>query len=395
MEDQTPVNISQEKYPFLKAVLHFFTVDKVFLVSFIIALNSMVFGSAHFTTKFFDWKVIATVFGLMLVIGGFRASGLLRYIGETMVNRSKTTRQLVRFTTNLSFFLAVFFTNDLTILTILPLYLYITKHVKNRKSVYLGAAYIVPACHMGSTLLPFGNPHNLYAYNFFNMAADNKAFFMGTIPMWILGFIVLNIACLFIDQDPIHVETKPRDFNIVEVMIFVALMVVLAVSVFTKVTIGGINFYWFATAFTALVVFLYKKELFKTADYHLILTFMCFFIIVGNLVNIEQITDFVSHIGSSPQGAFLGTVLISQVISNISSTVLMSPFTSHGMAVLLGADVGGVGMLTASMATLIAYKVIIVQGRGEIGGFAKYFALCMFWFLLVLTVLGLGVVTFF
>ncbi|MGM9887191.1 MAG: SLC13 family permease [Lactococcus sp.] len=377
----------------LAKIWQFFYADKVFLISFFIALNAMVFGQAHFTTEFFDWKVIATVFGLMLVIGGFRESGLLRYIGETMVSKSKTTRQLVRFTTNLTFFLAVFFTNDLTILTMLPLYLYITKHVENRKSVYLGAAFIVPACHMGSTLLPFGNPHNLYVYNFFHLSSNNLEFFKGTVPMWILGLIVLNLACLLIDKDPIHVDTKPKNFNIVEVMVFVALMVLMATSVFTKVAIGGINFYWIATGITALIVFLYKRELFKTADYHLILTFMCFFIIVGNLVDIHQITTFVSNIGATPQGAFLGTVLISQVISNISSAVLMSPFTSHGMAVLLGADVGGVGMLTASMATLIAYKVIVVQAHGELAGFAKYFAYCMVGFLIVLTLLGLLVVS--
>ncbi|WP_096818722.1 SLC13 family permease [Lactococcus fujiensis] len=374
-------------------IWQFFVVDKVFLVSFIIALNAMVFGQAHFTTRFFDWKVIATVFGLMLVIGGFRESGLLRYIGESMVSKSKTTRQLVRFTTNLTFFLAVFFTNDLTILTMLPLYLYITKHVENRKSVYWGASFIVPACHMGSTLLPFGNPHNLYVYNFFHLSSNNMAFFKGTVPMWIAGFIVLNLACFLIDKDPIHVDTKPKDFNIVEVVVFVALMVLMATSVFTKVAIGGINFYWIAAGITSLIVFLYKRELFKSADYHLILTFMCFFIIVGNLVDIEQITTFVSNLASSPQGAFLGTVLISQVISNISSAVLMSPFTTHGVAVILGADVGGVGMLTASMATLIAYKVISVQGRSEIAGYAKYFAICMVAFLVVLTAIGLVIVS--
>ena len=211
--------------------------------------------------------------------------------------------------------------------------------------------------------------------------------------MWLMGLLVLNLACFLIDRDPIHVDTKPKDFNIVEVMVFVALMVLMATSVFTKVAIGGINFYWFAAGITALIVFLYKRELFKTADYHLILTFMCFFIIVGHLVDIDQITTFVSHIGSSPQGAFLGTVLISQVISNISSAVLMSPVTGHGVAVLLGADVGGVGMLTASMATLIAYKVIAIQARGELAGFARYFAYCMVAFLIILFVLGLIVVS--
>ena len=388
MEEDT--SLKTGRHPLVTKIIQFFTRDKVFLVAFIIALNAMVFGQAHFTTKFFDWKVIVTVFGLMLVIGGFRESGLLRFIGETMVGWSKNTRQLVRFTTNLTFFLAVFFTNDLTILTMLPLYLYITKHVPNRKSVYLGASFIVPACHMGSSLLPFGNPHNLYVYNFFGMANNNLDFFKGTVPMWLGGLLVLNLACFLIDKTPIHIDTKPKDFNIVEVVVFVALMVLMATSVFNP----KLYFAVIAAAITAAIVFVYKRELFKSVDYHLLLTFMCFFIIVANLVGIHQITDLVQTAFSGPHTTFIGTVLISQLISNISAAVLMSQFTTHGMAVLLGADVGGVGMLTASMATLIAYKVITVQARSELAGFAKYFAICMVSFLAIFVVIGLIVVSF-
>ena len=118
-----------------KKLTQFFIVDKVFLVSFIIAIISVSMGGIQ--TEFFDNKVIVTVFGLMLVIAGFRSTGILSYMGQTLVKRSKTTRQLVRFTTMLAFFFAVFFTNDLTILTILPLYLTITREIKNRKSVYI------------------------------------------------------------------------------------------------------------------------------------------------------------------------------------------------------------------------------------------------------------------
>ncbi len=187
------------------AIKNWFLVDKVFLISFIIAIIAISLGGV--TTRFFNYHVIVTVSGLMLVIGGFKETGLLQYLGQTLVKRSTTTRQLVRFTTLLTFFLAVFFTNDLTILTVLPLYLAITKEIKNRKSVYIGAALIVPACHIGSALLPQGNPHNLYLYSFYKVAAHhggvplaNLDFFKGTGALWILGLLILMIACQFIDN---------------------------------------------------------------------------------------------------------------------------------------------------------------------------------------------------
>lgn len=377
----------------LKSFWTWMIIDKVFLVAFIIAVISVIFG--EFTTRFFDYKVVVTVFGLMLVIGGFRSTGLLRYLGESLVKRSKTTRQLVRFITMLTFFLAIFFTNDLTILTILPLYLAITREIKNRKSVYIGAAMIVPACHTGSALLPQGNPHNLYLYSFYQNAAHhgghiltNLEFFKGTGLLWLAGLILLNIACQFIDNEPLIIETKVDQFNKLETSIFVVLMILMALSVF-----GYINFY-LAAGIVVLVVLFYRPSLFKGVDYHLLLTFVCFFLIVGNIANIHALTNFISQTFVGPQAAFLGTVVTSQFISNIASPILISPFTPHAVSVVLGADIGGIGTLVASMATLIAYKVIRMQARGETAGFVKYFMIVNASFLGVLVILGLVIVSF-
>ena len=67
-----------------KKLTQFFIVDKVFLVSFIIAIISVSMGGIQ--TEFFD-KVIVTVFGLMLVIAGFRSTGILSYISQTLVKK--------------------------------------------------------------------------------------------------------------------------------------------------------------------------------------------------------------------------------------------------------------------------------------------------------------------
>ncbi|WP_195918671.1 SLC13 family permease [Lactococcus lactis] len=374
------------------AIKNWFLVDKVFLISFIIAIIAISLGGV--TTRFFNYHVIVTVSGLMLVIGGFKETGLLQYLGQSLVKRSTTTRQLVRFTTLLTFFLAVFFTNDLTILTVLPLYLAITKEIKNRKSVYIGAALIVPACHIGSALLPQGNPHNLYLYSFYKVAAHhggaaltNLDFFKGTGALWILGLLILMIACQFIDNEPLVIETKVTQFNKVETSIFVVLMLLMAASVF-----GYVNFY-LAGAIVALVVLIYCPRLFKGIDYHLLFTFIFFFLIVGNIANISVLTDFISNTLVGPQASFLGTVIMSQFISNIAAPILISPFTPHAVSLVLGADIGGIGTIVSSMATLIAYKVIRMNARGETRGFVKYFTIVNAGFVVILTLIGLVIVT--
>ena len=156
---------------------------------------------------------------------------------------------------------------------------------------------------------------------------------------------------------------------------------------------GYVNFY-LAVAIVAVIVLFYRPELFKGVDYHLLLTFVFFFLIVGNIANIQVLTDFISNTFVGPQMSFLGTVFMSQIISNIAAPILISPFTPHAVSVVIGADIGGIGTMVASMATLIAYKIIRVQARGETAGFVKYFALVNAGFLAVLVVVGLIIVSF-
>ncbi|PGE35656.1 cation transporter, partial [Bacillus cereus] len=79
-------------------------------------------------------------------------------------------------------------------------------------------------------------------------------------------------------------------------------------------------------------VLIYRPRLFKGIDYHLLFTFIFFFLIVGNIANISVLTDFISNTLVGPQASFLGTVIMSQFISNIAAPILISPFTPHAVS---------------------------------------------------------------
>ena len=53
---------------------------------------------------------------------------------------------------------------------------------------------------------------------------------------------------------------------------------------------------------------------------------------------------------------FIAGVLASQVISNVPAAVMLSGFTNNAGALLLGVDLGGLGTLVASLASVISYK---------------------------------------
>ena len=49
--------------------------------------------------------------------------------------------------------------------------------------------------------------------------------------------------------------------------------------------------------------------------------------------------------------------LASQLISNVPAALMLSGFTDNGAALLTGANIGGLGTLIASMASLISFKL--------------------------------------
>ncbi|MFC7767116.1 hypothetical protein [Leucobacter soli] len=61
----------------------------------------------------------------------------------------------------------------------------------------------------------------------------------------------------------------------------------------------------------------------------------------------------------------LSAALASQMISNVPAAILLSHFTSDYAQLLLGVNIGGVGTLVASLASLIAFAHFRVVAPGR------------------------------
>jgi len=66
------------------------------------------------------------------------------------------------------------------------------------------------------------------------------------------------------------------------------------------------------------------RKLLAAADYGLLLTFTFFFIFVGNIKNIPTISIWISSIVSGKE--LVTGILLSQIISNVPSAMLLSGF---------------------------------------------------------------------
>lgn len=124
------------------------------------------------------------------------------------------------------------------------------------------------------------------------------------------------------------------------------------------------------------------RRLFAQIDYSLLLTFVFFFIFVGNIKHLESLQVWI-------RGALAGRdrlfgVVLSQVISNVPAAMLLSGYSSDLRELIIGVDLGGLGTLIASMASLISYKQLVERDPELRGPYLKRFTLLNLGFLAVL-----------
>ena len=128
----------------------------------------------------------------------------------------------------------------------------------------------------------------------------------------------------------------------------------------------------YGAAFAAVLAatFLADRSTLGRVDYSLLLTFVAFFIFIGNLGRVPAFSDWLRQIIAGRE--VLVSVLASQVSSNVPAALLLSGFTQNVEGLIIGTNLGGLGTLIASMASLISYRQI---AREEPEGKGKYFAL--------------------
>ena len=107
-------------------------------------------------------------------------------------------------------------------------------------------------------------------------------------------------------------------------------------------------------AITVIIVILVDYHLLFKADYMLLLTFIFFFIFIGNISHIDAVSNFFADIVQGNE-LFAG-IISSQFISNVPAAILLSAFTTDGISLLYGVNIGGLGTLIASLASVISFK---------------------------------------
>lgn len=298
--------------------------------------------------SYIDFNVLILLFNLMVVVAAFKELKVLDSIAIGLLKKCNTYTSISLALVFITFISSMIVTNDVALITFVPLSIVIAR--KANINVLKIVIFQTLAANLGSSFTPMGNPQNLFIYSFYNLSPID--FFKITLPIVVLAVLFLVLLVfkdkkmnLSLDLEDVKIDNK-RD-----VYLFGGLFLIILLSVFHVID------YKVTFLITIVMVLILNKKLFSQVDYSLLITFIGFFIFVGNISTMDVVKNFMEGILNSPKSTFLASVLSSQVISNVPATMLLSGFTNHFKELLLGVNIGGMGTLIASLASVISYKI--------------------------------------
>lgn len=325
----------------------FISKEPVLSLSWILAVLSMILvppSSSYL--QYIDWKVLGCLFSLMVVVSGFRKMFLLTKLSSLLLQFAHSPRQVASVLVGITFFTSMGITNDVALITFVPLTIVVFSLCNDEKPILMTVVLQTVAANVGSSLTPVGNPQNLFIYSYYEMPIST--FFLTMLPLVGFGALLLAVLLFLIpshSQDFSFQNQEVPPLNKKELIRYLFLFFISLAGVFNLVP-------WYIAA--VLVVIFSEKLLLKDVDYSLLLTFIGFFVFVGNLGTIERVKIALQNLLQGRE--FLTSLLASQIISNVPATLLLAQFTENASHLLLGVNAGGCGTLIASMASVISFK---------------------------------------
>ncbi len=325
--------------------------ETVLIISFVLALISafVVIPNAGYI-DYIDFRTLALLLCLMAVMAGLNGLGVFRLFASKLLSFAATTRSLTLWLCMLCFFSSMVITNDVALITFVPFSIVALKLSGQEKLLVPLVTLETVAANLGSMLTPVGNPQNLYLFSAFNMTVGD--FFITVLPYAVLSLILLIISAFFVKKEKISAvsEEKSDKINGKFCIVYAVLFVISILTVFRVIPYG------ITLAVSVAVILCFDRKALAKVDYSLLLTFVFLFIFIGNLKNIPAVSEFLSKTVSGNEVAV--GIAASQIFSNVPAAILLSGFTDNIKNLLIGVNLGGLGTLIASMASLISFKLV-------------------------------------
>ena len=323
---------------------------------------------------YFDWKTLTCLFCVLAVVCALRNIQFFTALARKIVRLFKTTRASILALVYITFLGSMLIANDMALLTFLPLGYFVLSSTGKQK--YMAFTFIMQniAANLGGMLTPFGNPQNLYLYTKF--AIPTGEFMWTMLPPFCIAVALITICCLFVKKEPLEIADEEIKLPKLRTAMYGVLFVLSIVIVFRVIP------FWIGLIVIPLVLLFMDRDALKKVDYGLLLTFVMFFIFSGNMARIVGVRHLFETLLS--KNVLVVSALSCQAISNVPSAILLSQFTNDWQALLVGVNIGGVGTLISSLASLITFREYAKHNEGKSGNYLLLFSAFNFAFLGVL-----------
>ena len=324
---------------------------------------------------YFDFKTLTCLFCVLAVVCALKNIQFFYILAKKIVQVFRNARMSILALVYITFIGSMLIANDMALLTFLPLGIFVLS--TTGKSKYMAFTFIMQniAANLGGMLTPFGNPQNLYLYTKF--AIPNGEFMAIMAPPFLLAVLLITLCCvIFVKPEPLQMKDEKVSLPVGRTIIYLTLFALAIAIVFRSIP------YWIGLIVIPAVLLFMDRKALKMVDYPLLLTFVFFFVFSGNMARIDAVRELFSMLLA--KSTLLFSVLSCQVISNVPSAILLSQFTDDYRQLLLGVNIGGVGTLIASLASLITFREYTNQNKGKGGSYMLLFSAFNFAFLIIL-----------
>ena len=358
------------------AIKNFIRKNAVMCIAFIAAaVTSLIITPDKNYLGYFDFKTLTCLFCVLAVVCALRNINFFYILAEKIVFLCKNIRLTIIALVYITFIGSMLIANDMALLTFLPLGYFVLSATGMQKHMCFTFIMQNIAANLGGMLTPFGNPQNLYLYTKFNIPTGEFMKIMA--PPFIISIIIITSCCMFIKPQPLEIKDDEPAFDKKRTAIYLALFLLSILIVFRTVP------YVLGLIVIVPVLFFMDREALKAVDYPLLFTFVFFFIFAGNMSRVKIVQDLLGFFLN--KSTLLFSILSCQLISNVPSAILLSQFTGNYADLLLGVNIGGVGTLIASLASLITFREYVKYNPKKMLYYMGMFTAFNFGFLFILT----------
>lgn len=318
---------------------HALTIGAGVIACVLLVTGRVSIAAAH---RAIDVDLLLVLFALLVTVELLRASGFLDFAVAQTVSRFHTTRAFALALVTCSGVLAALVTNDVTLFVVIPFTVVASRF--SDFDVEDAVVLEVIASNLIGCLTPLGNPQNLFVFHRSGWSAADFVVAMLPFVAWSVAG-VLAALFLFGHSRPMAasaIDLPPRDVRMATAGAICFALVLLEIA---RITNG-----WPAAIAAVIGAAMFLKRRAFAIDYSIVPLFLFAFIIVESLRSI--------HVRGAETHLYGTAVALSQFVSNVPATILLTPFT-HGRwrELLYGVNAGGCGTIIASLANLLGWRI--------------------------------------